>query len=383
MVVKIKEVIFQKLPFVLKRLFISLFIILYIQSIYGQKRTCIAYRVDPVAPQIDGNLDDLVWQSGEWNDDFIQRMPYENTPPSQQTKFKISYDDNNLFIAIRCFDSAPDSIEKRMSRRDGFDGDWVEVNIDSYHDLRTAFSFTVTASGVKGDEAVSQDGNNWDPSWDPIWYVKTKIDNEGWTAEMQIPLTQLRFSRQKDYIWGFQVNRLLYRKGERSSWQFISPNTVGWVGQFGELHGISNIIPKKQVDVVPYVVGKYETYKKENGNPFADGKDATASGGVDGKIGITNDLTLDFTINPDFGQVEADPSEVNLSTFETFFPEKRPFFIEGKSIFNFRMTDGDGNLSSDNLFYSRRIGKQPSRSLDLEDNEYARVPDNTTILGAF
>lgn len=349
----------------------------------GQKKTCNAFRIDSIPPRVDGVLDDDIWNTGEWCGDFRQLRPFENRPPSQQTQFKIYYDDNNLYVGIRCFDTSPDSIEQRMSRRDGFQGDWVEINIDSYHDLRTAFSFTITAAGVKGDEAVSNDGNNWDASWDPIWFAKTNTDELGWTAEMQIPFTQLRFGKKDEYVWGVQVNRLLFRKDERSSWQFISPKTVGWVSNFGELYGIKNITPKRQADLVPYVVGKYDKYEKEEGNPFANGDDYNGSIGLDGKIGLTNDLTLDFTVNPDFGQVEADPSEVNLSTFETFFSEKRPFFIEGKNIFNFRMTDGNGNLSSDNLFYSRRIGRSPRRSPDLGDNEYAKVPEKTTILGAF
>jgi hypothetical protein len=365
-----------------KLLFISLLSAIVCSGISAQKRIYNTSKITTDPPRIDGIFDDDAWDIVEWGGDFTQLQPYENRPPSQKTEFKIVYDDNNLYVALRCFDTSPDSIVRRMSRRDGFEGDWVEINIDSYHDLRSGFSFTVSASGVKGDEAISDD-NNFDASWDPIWYVKTSIDALGWIAEMRIPFTQLRFSKQDEYVWGLQVNRRLYRKNERSSWQFISPKIHGWVYHFGELHGIKNISPKKQKDIVPYTVGRFEHYKKEEGNPFADGKDLFGTMGVDGKIGITNDLTLDFTVNPDFGQVEADPSEVNLTTFETKFGEKRPFFIEGNSILDYILTYGGGNLSSDNLFYSRRIGKAPSRSLDLEDDEYMKSPPNTTILGAF
>lgn len=333
------------------------------------------------APRIDGIIDDAAWEAVTWEGEFIQLQPYENKPPSQQTKFKIVYDDNNLYIAIKALDSAPDSIVRRMSRRDGFDGDWVEVNIDSYYDKRTAFSFTVNAAGVKGDEAITND-NHFDSSWDPIWYVKTSTDEEGWVAEMQIPLTQLRFGNKEEHTWGLQVNRLLFRKEERSSWQFISPTASGWVHNFGELFGISNIVPKKQKDITPYVVGRVENYEKEEGNPFATGRDYNGAIGVDGKFGITNNLTLDFTINPDFGQVEADPSEVNLSTFETYFPERRAFFIEGKNILNHQVTGGGSPLSRDNLFYSRRIGRRPSHYPDPGDG-HLKMPDNTTIIGAF
>ncbi len=367
----------------MSKLLCGIFLCLSLPGILGaQKRVYTTARVSGEEPIIDGILDDPAWEQVEWSGDFTQIQPYENRPPSQPTQFRILFDEDNLYVAIRAFDSAPDSIEKRMSRRDGFAGDWVEINIDSYHDLRTAFSFTITAAGVKGDEAVSND-NNWDTSWDPIWYAKTATDDKGWTAEMRIPFTQLRFGKQDEYVWGLQVNRRYFRKEERSSWVFISRNATGWVHHFGELRGIRNIRPRKQKDITPYVLGRFEHYEKEDGNPFADGKDFFGSAGLDGKFGVTNDLTLDFTINPDFGQVEADPSEVNLTTYETYFRERRPFFIEGNNILNFRLTNGDGPLSTDNLFYSRRIGSQPGYWPELQDGEYEKRKDNTTILGAF
>lgn len=332
---------------------------------------------------IDGIISEGAWENVQWQGDFIQFEPFEGKQPSQETKFKIVYDDNNLYLAIKCFDTAPDSIEYRLSRRDGFDGDWVEVNIDSYFDKRTAFSFTISAAGVKGDELISNDGNNWDSTWDPIWYAKTSTDNEGWNAEIRIPFSQLRFGEKDNQVWGIQVQRRLFRHEERSIWQFISRENSGWVSRFGELHGISDIEPKRQVDVTPYALAKVEKYEKEEGNPFRTGQDFSSSYGVDGKIGLTNDLTLDFTINPDFGQVEADPSEVNLTAFETYFQEKRPFFVEGKNIMNYNITSGGGDLSRDNLFYSRRIGRSPQHYPDLNDDEYAEVPQNTSILGAF
>ena len=368
------------LTFLLVHLFLISFD-LHAKDSLEVRKAYVCNRINPSAPLIDGHLDDEAWAKVDWEGDFRQISPYENKPPSQPTAFKILYDDDNLYIAIRCYDSAPDSIVRHMSRRDGFDGDWVEVNIDSYHDLRTAFSFSVSASGVKGDEAITND-SWWDASWDPIWYVKTQIDGLGWTAEYRIPFSQLRFGKQDAYVWGLQVNRRLFRKMERSSWQFISPKSTGWVNHFGELYGIKKITPKKQRDITPYVVGQSETYQREEGNPFASGKDFAAKAGVDGKLGLTNDLTLDFTINPDFGQVEADPSEVNLTTYETYFQEKRPFFIEGKDILSLSLTPGSTPLSSDNLFYSRRIGKRPGYSPDTDDDEYIKRPDNTTILGA-
>lgn len=363
-------------------LFTSIIIFLPVQT-FSQKRIYTTARTTSEF-NIDGVFDENAWDTVDWSEDFIQREPHPEQLPSQNTKFKILYDNNFLYIAIRCFDSAPDSIVRRLSRRDTWDGDWIEINIDSYHDLRSGFSFNVNAEGVKSDETISND-DQWDPSWESIWQVKTSIDSFGWNAEFRIPFTQLRFGKQDNYIWGLQVNRRLFRKEEYSSWQYISPNATGWVHNFGELHGISNIKPNKQKDITPFVVGGLKSYQMNSDNPFADGKDLKGNIGVDGKFGITNDLTLDFTINPDFGQVEADPSEVNLSTFETKFQERRPFFIEGKSILSYTLTDGGTPMSNDNLVYSRRIGKKPSYDLGLDENEdeYAKYPESTTILGAF
>jgi hypothetical protein len=334
-------------------------------------------------PVLDGRLTDAVWETVEWSGDFIQRQPYEGQKPSQETAFKILYDDKNLYVAIRAFDKEPEKVEKRLSRRDYFAGDWVEINIDSYFDHRTAFSFTVNAAGVKGDEAISNNGDTWDSDWNPIWYVKTKNDQQGWTAEMKIPFSQLRYGKKEKQIWGLQFNRRLFRKDERSSWQYITQDAPGWVHLFGELHGIEDIKSQRPMELYPYVVGKHQRFEKEEGNPFATGVSSQLSGGLDGKIGVTSDLTLDFTINPDFGQVEADPSEVNLTAFETYFVEKRPFFIEGKSILNFQITSGDGSFSNDNLFYSRRVGRPPQYGPNTVNNEYIDIPESTRILGAF
>jgi hypothetical protein len=352
-------------------------------GMFSQKQTYTTTKWEGPNPKIDGHFSEPSWNNLPWSDSFTQTLPREKQAPSQKTAFKIFYDDTHLYVAIKCFDSQPDSIDRRLARRDDFDGDWVGIFIDSYHDQRTDFTFTVNAAGVKSDGNHSNDGNQFDDNWDPIWEVKTSIDAEGWTAEMAIPLTQLRFADKKEHIWGLQVMRYLYRKGEESLWQFKSPKAPGWVSHYGELHGINNIVPRKQKDLTPYALGKYNTYKKEAGNPFAPGREWIGSMGMDGKIGITNDLTLDFTINPDFGQVEADPSEVNLSTFETYLEEKRPFFIEGKSIMNFTVTPGDGGLSRDNAFYTRRLGKKPGHCPETIDGEYLKMPKNTTILGAF
>jgi hypothetical protein len=348
------------------------------------KRVYETQKVGQTPPNIDGYLNDLTWQQVEWSSDFTQRSPYDGADPTQKTAFKVLYDDRNLYLAFRCYDLSPDSIVSRMSRRDGFEGDWVEVNIDSYNDDRTAFSFTSSVSGVKGDELVSNNGGNWDPSWNPIWYLATQVDSLGWTSEVRIPLSQLRYGNEQEQTWGIQVTRLDFRNDSRSVWQHIPQNSGYWVSGFGELKGIKNILPQKQIELQPYVVGNLETFEKDEGNPFATGFDSGLNGGLDGRIGITGDLTLDFTVNPDFGQVEADPSVLTLDGFRIFFQERRPFFIENRNIFDYGVTraEAGGNFTSDNLFYSRRIGSSPHGSPDLEDDEYISTPENSAILGA-
>ncbi|MFH0841891.1 MAG: DUF5916 domain-containing protein [Bacteroidota bacterium] len=329
-------------------------------------------------------MDDECWGSVDWGGGFIQMSPEENKPPSQETSFKILYDNNNLYVLIRAHDTEPDKISRIMTRRDYFTGDMVEINIDSYFDKQTAFSFSAMASGAKGDEAITQDGNNWDDSWNPIWFLKTSIDDSGWTAEMKIPLSQLRFGNKTEQVWGIQFMRHIWRLEERSRWQYIPKGSPGIVHLFGELHGISNIKPERHIELMPYAVARMERFEKEEGNPFLDGKSSGYSAGLDGKIGLTNDLTLDFTVNPDFGQVEADPSEVNLTAFETYFSERRPFFIEGKNIYQFEPNNTIviHNMYSDNLFYSRRIGRYPHYYPVVADSEYVDMPDATTIIGA-
>ncbi len=327
--------------------------------------------------QIDGKLDDEAWTQVEWGGDFVGHTPDFNVEPFQQTKFKILYDAKFLYVGIRALDSEPEEIVKRMSRRDGFDGDFVEINIDSYGDKRTAFSFTASVSGVKGDEYVSNNGDDWDSTWDPIWYLRTSIDDQGWVAEFKIPLSQLRFANKENHKWGIQFTRRIFRTEERSTWQPVDPNAPGWVHLFGELNGLKGIKPQKQLEIQPYVLASIEKFPKEEENPFRDtGEEMKGNLGLDAKIGITSDITLDVTVNPDFGQVDADPSAVNLSAFQLFFQERRPFFLEGSSLLTFGTSGGPNNL-----FYSRRIGGRPIGRLP-DDVTYADFPSQTQILGA-
>ena len=333
---------------------------------------------------LDGIPNEGAWEAVPWGGDFIQFMPHDGQPPGQETNFKILYDDKFLYIGYRCHDLAPDSIVKRMGRRDEFPGDWVEINIDSYHDLRTAFSFTLSVSGVRNDEFVSNNGDNWDASWNPIWFAKTHVDDKGWTAEAKIPFSQLRYGNEKQKVWGIQLMRRLFRKEERSTWQHIPQGSGVWVSRFGELHGLNDIPMHRQVEIAPYLIAQLDKYKKQDGNPFATGTDKRLAAGVDGKVAVTNDLILDFTINPDFGQVEADPSQVRIDGFQNFFEERRPFFIESRNIFDYQLTGSyaGGDYDADLLFYSRRIGSSPHGYPSVNSGEYVDFPQNTSILGA-
>ncbi|MDC6350199.1 DUF5916 domain-containing protein [Zeaxanthinibacter sp. PT1] len=333
--------------------------------------------IDHSAPEIDGHLNDPVWELADWDGNFVEWQPAENTPPGQPTDFKMIYDDKYLYVAIRCYDSMPDKIERRLSRRDSFEGDRVTVMIDSYHDKRTAFSFTTTAAGVKGEEFMSDNGRNWDDSWNPIWYTDAQVDENGYTVEMKIPFSQLKFGRANEQVWGLQVFRTLFRGNERSVWQRIPRDVAGFTSEFGLLRGLKDIAPQKQLEIQPFAVSQYESYPAEEGNPFRDGSDYPFNVGLDAKIGITNDLTLDLTVNPDFGQVDADPGAIALDGFQIFFQERRPFFVENKNIFDFEFANGN-----DNLFYSRRLGRSPQGFVNSGEGEFVDAPNNTTILGA-
>ncbi|MGE5419131.1 MAG: DUF5916 domain-containing protein [Chloroflexota bacterium] len=373
-----------------KQIILCLVLILHMAGSFAQTKDSTVVKrtyqtaLAKTAPVIDGLMNDESWNSVEWSGNFIQFEPVENKPPSQETAFKVLYDNDNLYVFVRAYDSEPDKISRIMSRRDNFSGDMVSVMIDSYFDKQTCFMFGASASGAKSDAAISQDGNNEDNSWNPIWFLETSVDDKGWCAEMKIPLSQLRFGKKDELVWGLEFQRSLYRNQERSLWQYIPKGSPGFVHLFGELQGIKNITPKHQVEIMPYAVARTERFEKTEGDPFNTGKLSSISAGLDGKIGLTNDFTLDFTVNPDFGQVEADPSEVNLTAFESYFSERRPFFVEGSNIFQFRPTQTIviHNMGADNLFYSRRIGRYPHNYPSVSGNEYVRMPESTTILGA-
>ncbi len=367
----------------LKKLFIFFGLFICINSaVHAQKKVYQTRRLTGHAPVIDGKDDEKAWDAVDWSGDFIQRDPNDLANPSQKTEFKILFDDNHLFILIRALDSVPGEIVSRLSRRDNEDGDWLAVSIDSYEDQQTAFTFGITSAGVKFDFMQVND-NGSDGNWDAVYTAATSTDALGWTAEMRIPLSQLRFAKKDKHSWGLNIFRYIYRRQELSFWQPIPNTAPGFVSLYGQLIGLDGIMPRRDIELLPYAYTKATYQQKENGNPFNTGRKYKATAGIDGKLSITNDLTLNFTINPDFGQVEADPADVNLSAFETFYPEKRPFFIEGNNIFNFKLTGADSDNNLNMLFYSRRIGRAPQFIHNPDSGIYVSAPEQTTILGSF
>jgi hypothetical protein len=337
------------------------------------KRVYTTQRFTSEVPKIDGHLNDACWLEGNWSGSYLQHLPNEGEQPSQQTKLKVLYDDKNMYIAIRCYDNEPEKIDRQLGRRDDFMGDVVGINFDSYYDKRTGFEFNLSAGGAQIDLMLQNDG--WDTSWDAVWEGKTSLEDSAWTAEYRIPLSQLRYSADEIQKWGMHAWRWINRNQEEDNWNLIPRDNPGLMRSIGELVGIENLPKSRRIEILPYTLGKAKFYEKEAGNPYAKGTDIDFNYGLDAKIGITSDFTLDLAMFPDFGQVEADPAVLNLSAFETFFDEKRPFFLEGKNITDF-------NFGGGSLFYSRRIGQGPSYSPDLDSAEYAESVQNTAILGA-
>ncbi len=340
-----------------------------------------AVRALPGAPDLDGRLDDAAWQSAPVIDDFLQLNPDEGEQPTERTEVRVLYTDAAMYIGVRAWDSDADKVAAKLTRRDEESpSDWVGVMIDSYRDRRTAFGFMVNPVGVKRDIYLYDDTNE-DESWDAVWDVSTSRDAEGWSAEFRIPFSQLRFPNAEQLRFGFNVYRFINRKNEELYWKLVRKTESGAVSRFGDLEGIEGITPPRRLEIQPYSVVTQGFSPEQAGNPFQTGSDRYASMGADLKYGITSNMTLDATINPDFGQVEADPAVVNLSAFESFFPEKRPFFNEGIDIFRFSITQGDGDGASESLFYTRRIGRAPQGRADPRGG-YADQIQQTTILGA-
>jgi hypothetical protein len=328
-------------------------------------------------PVIDGRDTDAVWATTPVIDQFLEAKPSEGAPPKFRTEARVAYDGQNLYVFVRCFDPHPDSIASHLARRDEeTPSDRITLMLDPYHDRRTGYEFTVNPAGVKGDYAIYNDGDE-DVAWDAVWDAATRIDSLGWTAEYRIPLSQLNYSSKSGGTFGVLFWRVIQRHTVTVTWPLYHTSRSGFSSQFGELTGLEGLGRPGRAEVTPYLVAKSEP---DLASPdFEQQQDLTLGGDV--KYRIASNVLLNATINPDFGQVEADPSELNLSAFETFFEERRPFFVEGKGLFTFRVNcvvvvdcqTGEG------LFYSRRIGRSPQLT-DVYGDEAS--PTATRILGA-
>ena len=338
----------------------------------------------PARLTIDGRLDEPAWASATPITQLTQRDPDEGAPPSETTDVRILYDGEALYVGARLFDSAPRGIIARLGRRDvSTHSDEFRVLLDSYHDRRTAFEFAVNAAGVKRDMLLGDDGGYDDPSWDPVWRVATSVDSLGWTVEMEIPFSQLRFSEAPVQVWGVRFERWIERKNELALFPFVPKTESGVASHFADLVGVQNIPPSRHVEVLPYALARSRYDTPESGNPFDHGSGYFGGMGADLKYGVSSNLTLDATVNPDFGQVELDPAIVNLTAFEVQLEERRPFFVEGGDIFGFAGAGAGLAKLADRpqYFYSRRIGRSPEGST-TSPNDFVDMPQSSTILGA-
>lgn len=328
-------------------------------------------------PEIDGRLDDPVWETADWVSGFTQREPDQGAPATLKTEVAFAYGDRALYVAARMESGDRSRIGDQLTRRDeGGNAERLIVSLDTYHDRRTAYSFAVTAAGVRLDYFHSSDTDDFrsrDYTYDPIWNAATDIGESGWTAEMRVPFSQLRFNAGDMQVWGVNINRYIPALNEDDFWIVVPRDETGWASRFGELVGIRGIEPSRRIELVPYAASSARFISDglfDDGDPFADQNDVDGRAGLDFRMGLGPNLTLDATINPDFGQVEADPAEVNLTVFETFFEERRPFFTNGQENF-----DGVGP----SYYYSRRIGAPPH---GFAEGDFVDRPATTTILGA-
>lgn len=361
--------------------FLVLLLVPFVLFAGSNPKKAVAVRT-PVGPKIDGFLGEPEWKLAQPIADFTQRDPDEGVPASEKTEIRILYDNEALYFGCMMYDSEPSKIVARLARRDDeIESDIISIRIDSYHDHQTAFEFTILASGVKVDILQYNDAQNEDESWDPVWDVQTSVTNEGWIAEVKIPFNILRFTEQEEQEWGIQFLRRISRKQERDYWVLIRKSESGFVSKFGHLIGLNGVPAPTNLELIPYGVSRNRFLQSSPAYP--NGRDLTGNAGFDLKY-RPGWLTIDATINPDFGQVEADPAVLNLTTFETFYPEKRPFFIEGMQIFRFA-TFGDPGAGP-GMFYTRRLGRAlsvspPATGYVLKEPRFATILGATKISG--
>jgi len=328
---------------------------------------------------VDGKLDEDAWSKAETVDRFTQRDPEEGKPVSERTEVKILLGDDALYVGARLYDKEPSKVRRLLVRRDeDLASDYFAVMFDTYHDHLTAYRFRVNPAGSYDDAYLDPRGSA-DFSWDPVWEVHTTMDSLGWIAEMEIPLSQLHYSPAADGVFGIQMRRWIDRKQELAEFSFVPKKETSDVSRYGNLIGLGQLPSPRHLEVLPYSLAKAHYHKVDSADPFQNGSDRVGSFGADLKYGLTSNLTLNATVNPDFGQVEVDPAVVNLSAFETFFPERRPFFIEGADLFKFGVTRSYNYFNTTLPFHARRIGRAPSLSLSGGQYGFVNTPSQTTI----
>ncbi len=336
--------------------------------------------------KIDGVLDEKIWEKVNWSGGFYQQKPNDGAPETYKTEFCILYDDDYIYVGIKAHDPEPDKIKAILTRRDNYtESDWLYVSFDSYNDNRTAFEFGINAAGVKHD-LKRFDDENADYNWDAIWDGNSKINENGWAAEWKIPFKELRFTSSDEMEWGFEVYRELPRHdNELSVWSYWAQSETGFVSNYGTLKGLKNIRSSKPVYFMPYLASQTNISENLVTPVHSQKHNFLYNLGGDFRYTTPGGITLNATINPDFGQIEADPADFNLTEFETYFSEKRPFFMEGGNILQFPLGFGDGNNGSNSLFYSRRIGRTPQGYAQVNENKEDIAIENpitTNILGA-
>ena len=346
--------------------------------------TIVALRLDHRV-RVDGALDEDVWRTTEPVTAFTQVEPDEGRPVSERTVVRLAYDDDALYVAAMLYDHAP--VSRRVARRDANlgDSDLFAIALDSYHDHQTAFRFVVNASGVKRDEVITATGGGGggDTSWDPVWEAAATVGDSGWTAELRIPFSQLRFGREAVQTWGIQLERRIARTQEQAVFAFTPRLQRGGPPRFGHLTGLEGLASSHRLEVLPYVYGRASrriapvSPVADFANPYRPPTEYAGGVGADLKYRVTSNFTVDATLNPDFGQVEVDPAQINLTQFEVRFDERRPFFVEGAEIFRF----GSALSRESQLLYSRRVGRAPQGAVP-SDAVYSDMPESATILGA-
>jgi hypothetical protein len=341
----------------------------------GDSKLARAVRVGDEAVQIDGRLDEPAWAGAPVIADFVQKEPEEGAQPSERTEVRFLYDDNALYVGARMFKAPGSVLQAPLGRRDRQEqAEYILVAFDTFLDRRTAYVFGVTAAGVRIDRYHPRDSEEeFEEEFEPVWQARTQVDAGGWTAELWIPFSQLRFNDQEQLVWGLNVRRNIPTLNEDDYWAPIPRTLRAWSSRFGELHGIQGLASTRRLELLPYFAGASTiNTERDRANPLDSGLNLRSRGGADLKMGLGPNMTLQATFNPDFGQVEADPAEVNLTAQETFFDEKRPFFIEGIDLMK-------PDTLKNSYFYSRRIGERP---IVRAPGDFVDYPQAATILSA-